>query len=434
MKKVLIISYYWPPAGGISPLRCLKIAKYLREFGWEPVVYSPTNASYPIIDNSYFKDIPPNMEELKGNIVEPFTLFKLLSGKKKDTQLNNIFHVRDNNENFVDKLGKWIRSNFFIPDARALWVKPSVKRLYNFIKNNQVDAIFTDGPPHTNTLIGHKLKLKTGLPWLSDYQDPWTQVDYYEKLSLTKWADKKHRKLEKECLTNADALTIASDSWSADLGELANKKVDVLYYGYDEDDFKDLQYNLSRKFSIFHGGLLGYDRSPDLLFDVLVELVEEKKILLSEIELNFAGQVDFTIKEKLSTSILHDVVNYLGTLQRTDVLKHLINSQINLLPINKAKNSAGRIPGKLFELLRAKRPILCLINQPCDSGMIVEKTFSGKAINYLDKASMKEFLAERYKLYKLGKNFLSNQKNIDQFSNFEQTKKVAKILDKITSN
>jgi len=433
MKRVLIISYYWPPAGGISPLRCLKIAKYLRKFDWEPIIYSPLNADYPIIDNDYLKDVPEDIEHIKGEIWEPFRLFKFLSGKKKEDKLNNIFHVRDRNENFVDKLGKWIRSNFFIPDARSMWIRPSVKLLSKYLKDNPVDAMFTDGPPHTNTMIGLRLKQKFKIPWLSDYQDPWTQVDYYKLLILMPFADRKHRKLENECLNFADALTIASDTWALDLNQIANKKVEPLYYGYDEEDFEGLISNLDNDFTIFHGGLLGYDRFPENLFQAIIELIDEELLDKQRVRIVLAGQVDYSIVEFLKASILNNNVDLIGTLKRKQVLQHLLNSQMILLPINKAANAKGRIPGKLFECLRARRPILCLGPIEADTSRIVEKTLSGKSFDYSDVKNVKQYILDRYNKYLNGSNHIEN-KNIEQYRNDLQTEKVANILNQITNN
>ena len=258
MKKVLVISYYWPPAGGVSVLRSLKIVKYLREFGWEPIVYTASNAHYPYIDVQNKKDLPQNLTVLKRPIVEPFRLFKIITGRKKTDSLNSIVQVRDKEASVMDKFGIWIRGNFFIPDARSLWIKPSVKFLSAYLKKHPVDAIFSDGPPHTNTVIASELKREFQTPWLSDYQDPWTQADYFEKLNIGARARRIHRNLEKEAIENADKITIASPTWKTDLESIGARNVDVVYYGYDEADFDQLIRNKNLdSFTIVHTGLLG---------------------------------------------------------------------------------------------------------------------------------------------------------------------------------
>jgi hypothetical protein len=176
-------------------LRCLKIAKYLRDFGWEPIIFTAENAAYQYLDFSNEKDIPEGVEIHKVPIIEPINAFKFFSGRKKDAPLQNITANSAKKKTFIDKLGMWLRGNFFIPDARFMWIKPSVAYLSDYLKNNPVDAIFTDGPPHTNTVIGMRLSQRFGIPWIADFQDPWTQVDYYEDLYIGKRADKKHNAL-----------------------------------------------------------------------------------------------------------------------------------------------------------------------------------------------------------------------------------------------
>ncbi len=269
MKRVLVISYYWPPAGGISVLRTLKIVKYLQHFEWEPIVYAPLNADYPFLDSNNEQDIPKNIKVIKKPIIEPFKAFKFLSGRGAGNQLNSIVHVRDKKISWIDKIGIWIRGNCFIPDARSLWIKPSTKFLLKFLEKNPVDAIFTDGPPHTNTCIANLLKKKTGIPWLSDYQDPWTQVDYYQMFSIGKYAHRIHSRMEQECFVNADKITIVSPSWKSDLERIGAKDVEVIYFGYDEADFKDLKRKESEYFDIVHIGLLGIDRHVKEFINIL---------------------------------------------------------------------------------------------------------------------------------------------------------------------
>ncbi|MGB3589647.1 MAG: hypothetical protein WBA23_24080, partial [Tunicatimonas sp.] len=297
MKRVLIISYYWPPAGGISVHRSLKFAKYLPQFGWEPIIYTAKNAQYPYLDQSNFKDIHENTTVVKHPIIEPFGLFKLISGRKKDESLNNIVHVRDRKHRWIDDVGIWVRGNFFIPDARSLWVRPSVKFLTKYVQENPVDAIFSDGPPHTNTRIATLLHQKTGIPFLADFQDPWTQVDYYPLMKLTSWADQKHQKMEQEAFQAASKITIASPRWKKDLESLGAENVDVLYWGYDEDDFKKLDYTLDSHFSITHAGLIGFDRLPKVFFQALAELCDELKDFAKYLRIQLVGQIDYSVVE-----------------------------------------------------------------------------------------------------------------------------------------
>ncbi|MGC9343171.1 MAG: glycosyltransferase, partial [Bacteroidales bacterium] len=236
-KRVLIITYYWPPSGGIGVHRCLKFAKYLRDFGWEPVIFTAKDAQYPVIDESNFKHVPENLEVHSIPIFEPFSLFKKMSGRKPEDSPNPVY-VRDKKRSWIDEFSIWIRGNFFIPDARACWIRPAVRTISRFIKSQgNIDAIFSDGPPHTNTRIAYHLAKKFNIPWVADFQDPWTQVDYYKLLKITPIADRIHSRMEQGVFRQANRITIASPSWAKDLEKIGARDVKVLYYGYDKEDF-----------------------------------------------------------------------------------------------------------------------------------------------------------------------------------------------------
>lgn len=430
MKKVLIITYYWPPSGGVGVHRCLKFTKYLRRFGWEPIVYVPENAQYPYFDDTNFKDIPENLTVIKQAILEPFGAFKLISGRKKEASLTNPVHVRDKKVPLIDDLAIWIRGNFFIPDARSLWIKPSVKFLTKYLKENPVDAILTDGPPHTNTYIACKLSQKLNIPWLADFQDPWTQVDYYKLLKLTRWADRKHREMEQEVFKTANKITIASPSWKTDIEKIGAKNVDVIFWGYDEDDFKFPVKSLDLKFTIVHAGMLGYDRNPEIFFGALKHLKDELEGFSQNLEIRLAGPVDFSVKKSLENNGLAENTIYLGTVKRPIVLQTIASAHIQLLPLNIADNAKGRIPGKLFENIRVQRPILCLGPTDSDVSGIIAETETGESFRYEDFNGIKKFIEKRYQLFLQGKNSV-NASAYTQYSVENQTKKIAEYLNEI---
>ncbi len=428
MKKVLIISYYWPPAGGISVLRTLKFVKYLRNFGWEPIVYAPSNAHYLYYDEKNFKDIPDNVKIIRRKIIEPFSLFKVLTGRKKDDTSNPVYAKEKSH--FLDNLFIWIRGNFFIPDARCMWIKPSVKYLSKYLQNNPVDAILTDGPPHTNTVIGMRLAQKFNIPFLADFQDPWTQVDYYKLFKLTKIADKKHKKLEQEVFYTAKKITIASPTWARELEAIGAKDVDVIYYGYDEDAFKDIKpKNDNNSFTIFHGGILGNDRNPEMFFKVLKDLLKDNSILQKKLKIKFAGTIDINVKNEIEKNGLKDYFVDLGTLPRHEVLQLMVDSNLLLLPINKADNAKGRLPGKLYEYLRSFTPVLALGPKGSDVEKILKETKTGILCEYDDYDCIYNFLK---KILEEDINFLPQLEAIKSFDVKEQTKKIAGFLDEIT--
>jgi len=430
-KKVLIITYYWPPAGGIGVLRCLKLAKYLRDFGWEPVIYTTKDADFPYFDKDNLRDVPENIEIIKRPIVEPFSIFKKLTGRGKEMPLNNIVHVRDK-QSLIDKLGIWVRGNFFVPDARFLWIKPSVRFLKKYVRENKIDAILTDGPPHTNTAIGLKLAQSVGIPWLADFQDPWTQVDYYKLFKIGKRANRKHHRLEQAVFKQANKITIASPTWGQELESIGARDTSVWYYGYDEDDFKQLTQSPDALFTICHAGLLGFDRNPQKLLLVLSELCDEIDEFRNNLSLKMMGQIDFEVLEQMELLGLKGNLNDLGTVNRKTVIEEINNSWILLLPINKAENAKGRIPGKLYEYLRVLRPILCLGPHDGDVADIIKESNAGVNFEYEEKEELKKWITQMYTKFTAGAfKEENNLESIEKYSNLNQTKRIVNILDEI---
>ncbi len=429
MKKVLVISYYWPPSGGIGVHRSLKFVKYLQDFRWEPVVYAPLNAQYEYCDDTNFKDIPENITVIRRKILEPFGLFRKLSGRKRTDSANPVY-LRDKKPKAIDKFAIWARGNLFIPDARKFWIRPSVRFLKKYLKENPVDAIFSDGPPHTNTMIACELSKATGIPWLMDFQDPWTQVDYYAMLKIGKKADEKHRKLEQEAFKTAKKTTIVSPTWKKDLESIGATNVDVIVWGYDEDDFGKEKVIFDNDFSIVHAGQLGFDRKPDVFIKVLGDLKKENPEFAKKLKIKFAGKVDYSIEELIKDNGLTDNYTAFGNIPRPRALDLTLKSHILFLPLNKADNAKGRIPGKLFENMRSKRPILCLGPTDSDVADILRETNTGKAFEYNDYENIKNFVMDIFGKY-LNNNNTVDAINLEKYTVKNQTKLLSGYLDEI---
>lgn len=431
MKKVLIISYYWPPCGGIGVLRCLKIAKYLREFGWEPIIFTADNADYPSIDKTNFKDIHPDTVILRQKIWEPYKIYRKITGKDKNANVNNVFYTKEEKAGLAHKLSVWIRSNFFIPDARCMWIKPSVKFLKNYLKDNPVDAIFSDGPPHSNTRIATLVKHATGIPWLADFQDPWTQIDYFSLLNLTSWGLKKHQRLEQEAFRTADKITIVSPTWKKELEAIGAENVNVIQWGYDPDDYQELTHKPSGKFIISHLGILGYDRNPITFFKVISELIAENAEFKEKINISFPGQVDYSVMEIIKSHNLESYVTIPGNLDRKTALQVMKDANLLLLLLNKQINAKGRIPGKLFEYLAVKRPILCLGDTHGDSATIITNSNAGFISEYDDHGNLKTVIREEFQKYLKGINQNEINSDIEDYTSIKLTEKIATYLNEL---
>lgn len=432
MKKVLIITYYWPPAGGIGVLRCLKIAKYLRLYGWEPVIYTAENPHYPTIDHTNDRDIPEDIEVLRGRIWEPYHIYKFLTGKPADANVNNVFYVRDEPQGLAHRFSVWMRSNFFIPDARAAWIRPSVRFLRRYLQENPVDAIFSDGPPHSNTRIATLLKKETGLPWLADFQDPWTQVDYYQLLHLTPWGDRRHRRMEQEAFHLADRITIVSPTWKSDLEHIGAQRVSVIPWGYDPEDYRELPPPDQQKFILTHAGILGYDRNMPRLWEALQELCTQLPEFRAFLEIRLVGQVDHRVRESLSAAGLDAQVVMPGNLSRQEALQYCARSGILLLPLNQQPNAMGRIPGKLFEYLALRRPILAVGPPLADASRITTESGAGLALDAENREGIRQALVAWFEQFQSGKLFEPLSSDIESYSNIRLSGRFAELLHEIT--
>lgn len=367
-------------------------------------------------------------------IWEPYHIYKFITGRPKEENVNNVFYTSSKKAGPMHRLSVWIRSNFFIPDARCFWIKPSVKYLLEYLKENPVDAIFSDGPPHSNTRIATLLKKETGIPWLADFQDPWSQIDYYSLLSLTKASDAKHKRLEQEAFRHADKITIASPTWASELEQIGAKDVSWYPYGYDPEDFENLVAKPTEKFIISHMGIIGYDRNPEIFFNVIADLIDTNDDFKKDILLSFPGQVDHSVMDSIKRNKLEDYVELPGNLDRADALQKMKDSSILLLLLNKQENAKGRIPGKIYEYLASKRHILCLGPPDGDSSKIVIESEAGSACNYNDQSNIKDIILREYQQFKRGQVLKDVNSNVGEFSHHNIIKRIARYLDTITNN
>ena len=433
-KRVLIITYYWPPSGGITVLRCLKFAKYLRDYGWEPIIFTAKGAHYPTIDESNDRDVPAGIEVIRQPIWEPYALYKKFMGKPADENVNNVFYTDSASGGWKHDLAVWVRSNFFIPDARATWVSGSVKRLLAYLKDHPVDALLSDGPPHSNTRIATLVSRATGTPWLADFQDPWTQVDYYQLLKLTEWGRKKHELQEQEAFATAAKTTIVSPTWKKELEAIGARNVGVLPYGYDPDDFAGLTRRPHEKFTLTHIGIMGYDRNPTVLFGAMAKLKEELPGFSELFELRLFGQVDYRVREAMEAAGVLDLVNFAGNVPRAEALQQILDSHLLLLLLNQQENARGRIPGKLFEYLAVRRPILNFGPTDSDAAAIIAEGPSGKTFPYTTSVdilarTLVQYFEERSKA---GRAQLATE-SIQPYRHPELVRKLATWLDEIVA-
>jgi len=423
MKKTLVITYYWPPAGGPGVQRWLKFVTYLRDFNIDPVVYIPENPHYPIQDTSLLKALPEGITILKHPIKEPYGLAGLVASKNTKRISSGIIQTK--NQSVLEKTMLWIRGNFFIPDARKNWIKPSIAFLSEVIEKEKIDTVITTGPPHSVHLIGHGLKHKFQLKWLADFRDPWTSIGYHKKLKLTKVSAQKHKELEKMVLTTADKLIVTSELTKKEFQGITDKPISVITNGY-ESDYQGGA-NLDASFTIAHIGSLLTGRNPKNLWKVLSDLARDNSVFRTDLRLEFIGVVS---QDVLDTIYRYELAPYLklkGYVSHAEALRRQQRAQVLLLVEIDSEETKGIIPGKLFEYMAAKRPILALGPEGWDASAIITHTETGAAFDYESRTDLKTMILAYYNAYKKGKLTVA-PKDIEQYSRRALTKKLAALL------
>lgn len=428
-KKILIISYYWPPAGGPGVQRWLKFVKYLPEFGWEPTVFIPENPSYPIVDETLQKDVPKNLKMIKTKIWEPYQLAEKFGKDNKKFKAGQ-FDVGDN-QSWKAKLSIFVRGNFFIPDARVFWVKPSVEFLEKYLETNHYDVLVTTGPPHSLHLIGLGLKKKMpNLKWIADFRDPWTEISYYKHLKLTKFADKKHRNLEEQVFLNAD-ITLATSYTDAENFKKKGANAFCITNGFDlEVGSQKSEFGRSGKFTLSYIGVLEQLRNPEILWETLNDLLSENEDFAKDFELKFVGRLDDKILQKIESSALRKNITNLGYQTHDKALEEMQNSSVLLMTNFPQESSKGIIPGKIFEYLATGKTILSFGPKGADVEKILSETKAGKHFGYNEKESLKQFILDSYQNWKSG-NLENNGENIEQFSRKNLTKNLVDLLNQL---
>lgn len=447
-KKVLIITYYWPPAGGTGVQRCLRFVKYLRNFGWEPIVYTADNANYPLYDEDLIKEVPEGIQTLKLKIREPNNLFAR-TGSSGNANRPKIQSNVEGKKSLLVKFLWFVRGNFFIPDARILWVKPSVRYLEKFLNENKVDVILSSGPPHSLHLIAKRLKDKLNIPTVADFRDPWTSIDYLSEMYLTPFAKRKHEKLERMVVTSATAITVVGNTMYNEFKEKYNRDSTVIYNSYDNAPLPAkgqppsppeggsitahrLHSDIDRHggFTIVHIGSFLKNRNCPDLWEVLGEMVKNDSAFAKNLDIKLIGNVASNILDSIEKNLLTANLNKIDFMPHSDTLTHLFSAQVLLLPIDRIPNCEFVLTGKLFDYLKARRPILLIGPENGDAAYVIKNCNAGYSCNFGDKAKMESTVRMMYELFLQGKNNIQPV-NVEQYSAYEVTKKLAGLFDTV---
>jgi glycosyltransferase involved in cell wall biosynthesis len=423
-KKLLIITYYWPPSGGPGVQRWLKFVKYLPDFNVQPIVYVPENPTYPIIDNGLQSEVSDNAIILKNKIVEPYGLASFF-GKNKTKKISSGIIPNQKKQSFLEKTLLWVRGNLFIPDASFLWVKPSVTYLKKYIQENDIDTIITSGPPHSLHLIGLQLKKELTIKWLADFRDPWTTIGYHKALKLSSYAEKKHKDLEKEVLNSADTIIVTSKTTKTEFQVITSRPIEVITNGYDIEHVE--KQPLDNKFSLAHIGSFLSERNPRILWQALQELVTENETFKNDFQLKLIGATSQEVLDTISEFELTNYVLNLGYVSHQEAVEHQRKSQVLLLIEINSDETKSIIPGKLFEYMISERPIIAIGPEGSDFAEIITSTNTGVFFTYDKKEELKAVLLNYYELYQKN-NLKVNAVGLQQYSRKNLTEQLSKLV------
>ena len=423
-KKILIITYYWPPAGGPGVQRWLKFVKYLPEFNIQPIVYIPENPTYPIIDHGLESEVSEKAIILKNKIFEPYGLASFF-GKNKTKKISSGIIPNQKKQSFLEKTLLWVRGNLFIPDARFLWVKPSVKYLKKYIKENNIDTIVTSGPPHSLHLIGLQLKKDLNITWFADFRDPWTTIGYHKALKLSSSAEKKHKALEAAVLNSADTIIVTSKTTKTEFQAITSKPIEIITNGYDAEKIE--KQPLDEKFTLAHIGSFLSERNPTILWQALQELVSENPNFKNDFRLKLIGATSQEVLDTISEFKLKDYVQNLGYVSHQEAVEQQRKSQVLLLIEINSTATKSIIPGKLFEYMVSERPIIAIGPKGSDFAEIITATNTGVFFTYDEKEKLKALLLKYYQEYQ-NQNLKVHAVGLQQYSRKSLTENLAKLI------
>lgn len=425
MKKVLIIAYYWPPAGGPGVQRVLRFVNYLPRFGWQPIILTVEKGDYPALDESLLDKIPPECKVYKTPILEPHQLYRKFTGKARDEKLPTYVLTPQSGDNLKDRIAKWVRRNIFIPDARIGWIPTAVKTGLKILQSEPIELIFSSSPPHSVQLIGKKLARKSGKKWIADFRDPWSEAFWVadlKKIALSRYID---LSLEKSVLRAADAVTTVNAGVVKIFAAKAENRYHIIHNGFEP---LEIQKNRSENFRILFSGHLSKRQPPEALFravDLLPEAIREKT------EIVFVGNI-FEGFEEIFHRYRHLNVQCKPYLPHRELMQYGQTAAVLFNPIVRIDYAESIVGAKLYDYLALRKPILSLGDRPGISGAILQETGSGKVFAYEDIEGIAEFLREQYRLWeKEGYLLLDNEARLVPYTIRYNVEALVKLFEEI---
>ena len=424
---MLVIAYYWPPSGGSGVQRWVKFCKYLPAEGWTPVVFAPENADYPSLDPTIGADLPQDLELVRGRIWEPYAAYRKLTGAKS----TEVTEISSGKKSFKQKLSLWIRANLFVPDPRVGWVRPSVKTLKNYLREHPVDVIVTTGPPHSVHLIGRKLHKALGIPWVPDFRDPWSRMYYLKYLPMTPATWRLLRRQEQAVLDECSTVLACTPLVQEEFRAQTRTPVACITNGYDEEDFAGPAPEPDGLFNLTHTGLFAADGNPVALWQVLGKMAAEDPAFRQALRIRLAGKVDREVLQSMEDNGLKDNIIALGYCSHPRAVREQRAASILLLPLRNDPQYRPILPGKLFEYLAARRPVLGIGQTDGAMARVIGEAHAGVTLDWADASALEAFLREAWKQHCSG-GVPATAGDIGPYSRRATAHALAQLLETLT--
>lgn len=448
MKRVLIISYYWPPSGGSGVQRWVKFAKFLPEYGWKPVIYTPENPDLTIYDHSLMEEVSEEAEIVRRRIFEPYRVLRALGGRRKYSAEKHsnapdavVTPINSQKKSFLQNMVLWIRGNFFIPDPRCLWILPSAGFLKKYLREHPVDIIVSTGPPHSMHLIARRVALATGIPWVADFRDPWTKMFYFKHLKLTALSRRIHCRLEKKVLDDATVVVSVTPRVQEEFRSMTSTPVELITNGYDEADFANALEVLGVseqefgsendiRFTIVHTGVFASDGNPETLWKVLAKIAGDCPEFREKLQIRLVGKTDIQIVESIEAAGLGRNTENLGYVSHETAVLEQCKASVLILPLRKEPEYKSVLPGKLFEYLASRRPVIGIGDPDSVMAKFVEDAKAGRTYDWDDAAGLENEIRRCWALFREGK-LPDSKEDIEKYSRRRLCRTMAGLFDSL---
>ena len=440
MKRVLVVTYYWPPSGGSGVQRWVKFAKYLPQEGWQPVIYTPENPEYTAIDHTLEAEIPHTVEIIRRPITEPYDLYRKLMGKGASTDMKTltagasggaVTEISSGKKSFKQRLSLWIRGNLFVPDPRVGWVRPSVRFLEKYLAEHPVDVIVTTGPPHSMHLIGQRLHKELGIPWIPDFRDPWSRMYYLKHLPMSARTWRRLRSMEQSVLDDCSTVLAVTPLVQEEFRAQTKTPVAMITNGYDGGDFEQAV-EPDGFFNVVHTGLFAADGNPLNLWKALGIKAWADPDFKAALRLRLVGKVDSEVYAAIEEAGLKENVIDLGYRDHLTAVREQLAATVLVLPLRNDPEYRPILPGKLFEYLASRRPILGIGQEDGAMARVLADTGAGVTAGWDNLDAIRAFIDKAWEQFKAG-GVPAVKGDIDRFSRRSLTRELAALLERVSN-